>query len=108
DEVWESREVGSLLTSAGRVEAPACVFCLEGTDRSELLGIEAEGVRAILRVIDLLHQARMGNGDMIALQIVIDIDLPVAIDDIVATLGKLQTIELVTTRLPGILDVVKG
>src|SRR5256885_3995545 len=50
----------------------------------------------------------MGNRDMIALEIVIDIDLPVAIDDIVATLGKLQTIELETARLPGNLAEVNG
>src|SRR5690348_2255654 len=32
----------------------------------------------------------MGDGDVVALEVVVDVDLPVAIDDVVAAFGELQ------------------
>src|SRR6266851_4832146 len=86
---------------AGRVHPLARVFRFHGTERRELLRVVAESVRAIMRVVYFFHQAGMGDGDVIALEIVVYVNLPVAIDDVVAALGKLQTFELETSRLLG-------
>ena len=64
-----------------------------------MLGIIAESVGAILGVVDFLHQAGMGDGDVIALEIVVDVDLPIAVNHVVAAFGKLETFELETLRL---------
>ena len=58
-----------------------------------------ESVSTILRVIDFLHQAGMGNGDVVALKIVVDVNLPIAIDDIVVALRESQTLELKSLSL---------
>ena len=41
----------------------------------------------------------MGDGDVIALEIVVDVDLPIAVNHVVAAFGKLETFELETLRL---------
>src|SRR6266851_858867 len=43
----------------------------------------------------------MGDGYVIALEIVVYVNLPVAINDVVATFGKLQALKLETLCLPG-------
>ena len=63
------------------------VALLHRADGSKLLRVVAKGVRAVLRVVDLAHQAWMRDRDVIALQIVVDIHLPVATDHVVAALG---------------------
>src|SRR5205823_1969638 len=73
--------------------------CFYGANGRELLRIVAEGIRAVLRVVDFLHQAGMRDGNVIALEIVVDVNFPIAIDDVIAALGKLQTLELETLRL---------
>src|SRR5258708_7468380 len=59
----------------------------------------AIGLCAILRVVNIADQARMSDGNVIALEIVIDVNFPIAVDDVVAALGELQALELKTTRL---------
>src|SRR6266700_368277 len=99
-EVWENPEIQSLLQAgSGCVETFGGVFCFHGADGSELLGVVAEGVGAIFRVIDFLHQARMRDGNVIALEIVVDVGFPVAVNDVISALGKLQTFKLKTARL---------
>ena len=41
----------------------------------------------------------MGDGDVIALEIVVDVNFPIAIDNVVSSLSKLQTLESETARL---------
>src|SRR5215471_12455594 len=43
----------------------------------------------------------MRDGDVVALEIIVDVDLPIAIDDVVAALRKLQAVELEAARLLG-------
>ncbi len=59
----------------------------------------AIGLRAILRVVNFAHQAGMRDRNVIAFEIVIDVNLPIAVDNVVAALGELQALELKTTRL---------
>src|SRR5437879_7038816 len=101
-QVREKPKVESLLQDgARRVEALAGIFSFYGANRRELLRIVAEGIRAVLRVVDFLHQAGMGDGNVIALEIVVDVNFPIAIDDVITALGKLQTPELETLCLLG-------
>src|ERR1700730_4368551 len=43
----------------------------------------------------------MSDGNVIALEVVIYVNFPVAIDDVVAALGKLQSLELEASRFLG-------
>src|SRR4029077_8784627 len=43
----------------------------------------------------------MNHGDVVGVEIIVDIDLPVAVDDVVAALGKGQSFELEFARLLG-------
>ena len=97
-----------MQAGTGRVHALARVSLFHGANRSELLGVIAEGIGAILCVVDFLHQAGMGDGDVVALEIVVDVNLPIAIDDVVAALGKLQAFKLKTTRLLRNLTEIRG
>src|SRR5437016_548088 len=83
-----------LEPAAGRVHSLVCVSCFHGADGSELLGVVAKRVRAVLRVIDFFHQAGMRDGDVVSLEIVVNVNLPVTIDDVIAAPGKLQALEL--------------
>src|SRR5260370_32501944 len=99
-QVWENPEVESLLQSRDRsVKALGSVFGFHGADACELLGVVAESVRALLRIIHFLHQTRMRDGDVVALEIVVNVDLPVAMYDVVAALREMQAFELESTRL---------
>src|SRR5439155_13182346 len=75
------------------------VVGLHGADGRELLRIITIGVRAVLCVIDFFHQAGMGDGNVIALEVVVDVDLPVAVDDVVAALGKFQSFKIEAAHL---------
>src|ERR1700730_14905236 len=59
---------------------------LELTDGRVLLRVVAERLDAVLVVVELFEQARVCDRQVIALEIVVDVDLPVALDDIVAAL----------------------
>src|SRR5258708_969497 len=108
-EVWENPEIQSLLQAgSGCVETFGGVFCFHGADGSELLGVVAEGLGAIFRGIDFLHPARMRDGNVIALEIVVDVGFPVAVNDVISALGKLQTFKLKTARLLRNLPEVRG
>src|SRR5208282_5775591 len=90
-----------LKTAAGRVEALARVLCFHSANGSELLGIVSISVGAVLRVIDFAHQAGVSDGNVVALEIVVDVNLPVAVDHIVAALDGLQAFELEAAGLFG-------
>src|SRR5689334_18544786 len=108
-EVGKNPEIQGLLqASAGSVKAIAGVFRLCRTNGRELLGIVAERVRAVLRVINFLHQAGMRDGDVVALEVIVDVNLPVAIDDVVAALGRFQAVELEAARLLGDFSQIDG
>ena len=73
-----------------------------------MLGVVAEGVGAVLGVVDFAHQAGMGDGDVVALEVVIDVDLPVAVDDVVAAFDQVEAIELEGPRLLGDVAEARG
>src|SRR6185295_9110416 len=76
--------MGLLVTFELGEDAAGGIF---GADRSNgciLRGVIAEGIHAILLVVHFLEQGRVGDRDVIALEVVIDIDFPVGIDHIVA------------------------
>src|SRR5260221_8197660 len=99
-QVGKNPEIERLLQSgARRVHTFAGVFLFHGANRRELLGIIAIGVGAIVGVIDFAHQTGMGDGNVVALEIVVDVHLPVAVDDVVAALNGLQSGKLKATRL---------
>jgi len=50
----------------------------------------------------------MRDGNVVALEIVVNVNLPIAIDDVVAALGKLQAFKLKTTRLLRNLTEIRG
>src|SRR5580704_2147281 len=50
----------------------------------------AKRVGAVLRVIDFLHQPGMDDRNVVRIEVVVDVDLPVAIDVVIAALGHLQ------------------
>src|SRR5262249_41090155 len=72
---------------------------LECANRRELLGIITERLGAVVRVVDFAHQAGMRDGNVVALEIVVDVDLPVAVDDVVPALGEMESFELEAARL---------
>ena len=43
----------------------------------------------------------MNHGDVVGVEIIVDIDLPVAVDNVVAAIGKVQSFELEFARLLG-------
>src|SRR5580704_5023655 len=90
-----------LKAGAWRIETFGFVFRFHRSNRRELLGIVAIGVGAILRVIDFAHEPGMRDGDVVALEIVVNVHLPIAIDDVVAALDGLQALELEAARLFG-------
>ena len=51
-----------------------------------LFRVVAKRLDAVLVVVELLEQARMSDREVIALEVVVDIHLPVALDDVVAAL----------------------
>ena len=69
-----------------------------GANCWELIAI---GLGVILRVIYFAHEAGVSDGDVVALEIIVDVDLPVAIDDVVAALDGLQAFELEAAGLFG-------
>src|SRR2546423_15558689 len=68
----------------------------------------AKRIGAIVRVIDFAHQAGMRDGNVVALEIVVDVDLPIAIDDVVAAFGELQSGKLKAARLFGNSSEIRG
>src|SRR6267378_3737604 len=108
-QIWKNPEIERFLQPrAGCIHALAGVLGIHGADGSELLGVIAEDFRAVLRVIDFAQQAGMRDGNVIALEVVIYVNFPVAIDEVVAAFGKLQSLELEASRLLGNLAEVGG
>ncbi len=61
-----------------------------------LLGVVAEGLDPVLVVVDLLEQARVRDRKVIALEVVVDVHLPVASDVVVAALDQPHPAEVIT------------
>ncbi len=88
-----------LQTCSRRVKAFSRILGLHGSDRRKLLRIVAKRFRAVLRVIDFTHQPRMRDGDVVALEVVVDVNLPIAIEHVVAALHAPQPFKLKPARL---------
>src|SRR5438093_1400414 len=50
-------------------------------DRGMLEGIARSGLRHVARVVELLHEGGVDDRDVIPLEVVVHVDLPVALDD---------------------------
>ena len=58
--------------------------------RRDLRRIVAERFDAVLSVIEQAAEAGVGRRKVVALEVVVDIDLPVALDDVIAAAGEFQ------------------
>src|SRR5262249_17510906 len=80
------------------IKALARIGWLDRANRRELLRIIFVSLGSILRIVDLSHQSRMRDRNVISLEIVVDVNLPVALNDIVAPFGELQPVETKSER----------
>ena len=60
-----------------------------------LLGVVAKGFDAVVVVLELLEQAGVRDGQVIALEIVVDVHLPVAGDVVIAVLDQPHRVEVI-------------
>src|SRR5467141_1161011 len=108
-QVGKNPEIERFLQPRARgIHALAGVLGVPGADGSELLRVVSKDFRAVLGIIDFAHQGGMRDGNVIALEVVVHVNFPVAIDDVVAAFGKLQSLELKTPRLLRNLPEVSG
>ena len=52
----------------------------------------SEGLHSVLGVIQLAEQAGMRGGQMVAFEVIVDVNLPVALDDVVAAAGVAESV----------------
>ena len=91
-EVGEDPVIERALASSAELVAPRLASA-GGADRRDLRGIIAKRFHPVLRVIQLAEEAGMRRGQVVALQVIVDVDLPVALDDVVAADGVPQLID---------------
>ena len=89
------------LLVARFVEALSFVHRFRRAQRCKLLRIVAVGDRLVLRVVNLTHKPRVRDGDVVSLQIVVDVDFPVAIENVVAALREFRSLEMEAAGLLG-------
>src|SRR5882757_5430084 len=99
-QIREYPEIKRLLQTGSWHIKPLSVAALHRPDWRKLLRIVTKRVRAVLCVINLAHQAGMRDRNVVALQVIIDVNLPIAVDHIISALLRLQSIELKSPRLP--------
>ncbi len=93
-EIWKYPEIqGFFQAATGRVDTVRCVAGAQFFHRSKLLRMVAICFDAVPRIVDFFHQPGMDNGDVVALKVVVDINLPIAIDNIFATFGEAEIVE---------------
>src|SRR5205085_772648 len=59
-------------------------------ERRVLDRVVAACLGAVLRIVDLAEQSRMDDRDVIALQVVVDVDLPVAVEEPLLARGEAE------------------
>ena len=75
-------------------EVPTIQVVFFDTDGRILLGVIAFGDDLVVVVIDEFEQAWVRNGDMVPLEVVIDIDLPIAIDFVINALVEAHFVDV--------------
>jgi hypothetical protein len=96
---------GVLLAIRGAHVPPVAPQLLAGselTHRSVLAGVPAERLHPIAVVVELPEQRGVGDRDVVALEVVVDVDLPGALDLVVAAFHEAHRIEVEAGR-PGLL-----
>ena len=63
-----------------------------------LLGVAAEGLDPVGVVVELAKELGLGDGQVVALEVVVDVDLPVALDQVLTRLDEAHALDVVTDR----------
>ena len=85
--VVERRVLGARLAQVAPVDADLLPR-LELADRGVLLGVVAELLDPVGVVVELLEELRVRDRQVVALEVVVDVDLPVALDQVLAPLDQ--------------------
>src|SRR5262249_48187849 len=89
--IGEDPVVERFIGGVGKLVAARLAGVARANGR-DLRRIVAERIDAVLRVVELAEEARVRGGQVIALEVVIDIHLPVALDGVVAAVGEVEPI----------------
>ena len=92
--VVERRVLAARLAQEAPVDADLLAR-LQLADRRVLLRVVAELLDPVGVVVELLEELRVGDRQVVALQVVVDVDLPVALDQVLAPLDEAHAVDVV-------------